>query len=154
MSYEDFLKPYIEKGLLKEQKTDFNAVTQTIIRAQRDLKTARANLAIDTAIAYTVAYSAMLRAARAFMLLKGYRPDDGAQHKTAVEFMAHYLGEKYKAITGKFNVMRRKRNDFTYDVEVLISRDEAQNALETAADFVKTIKDKIIESNPQREFKF
>ena len=30
------------------------------------------------------------------MLLKGFRPSDGYQHKTVVEFMFHFLGKEFK----------------------------------------------------------
>ena len=91
MPYEKFIEEHVTKGLLKRQKSDFRAVEKLILRAYKDLKTAKANLDIDEGITYTVAYLAMLHAAMAFILFKGFRPADGYQHKTAVEFMFHFL---------------------------------------------------------------
>jgi len=53
--------------LLRKQKADIRAVEKLILRAHKDLKTAKANLDIDEGIAYRVAYLAMLHAARAFI---------------------------------------------------------------------------------------
>lgn len=50
--------------------------------------------------------------------------------------------------------MRRKRNIFTYEIDVYISRTEANNAFETAMKFVELIKQNIKKENPQVEFKF
>ncbi len=154
MTYRKFVDEYLVKGLLKEQKPNFKAVEKIILRADKDLKAAKANLSIDEGIAYTVAYLAMLRAAKAFMLLKGFRPVDGYQHKTVVEFIAHLLGEEYRDIIERFDGMRRKRNIFTYEIDVTISRTEADKAFDTAVKFVGLIKDLIRKENPQVEFKF
>ena len=154
MDYEKFVEENLAKGLLKKQKSSLSAVEKLILRSEKDLKTAKANLKIDEGIAYTVAYLAMLRAGRAFMLLKGFRPVDGYQHKTAVEFMAQSLGEEYKSIVGRFDRMRRKRNFFTYEIDISISYTEAESAFDTATKFVNLIKGIIKEENPQEHFEF
>jgi uncharacterized protein (UPF0332 family) len=153
MTYEKFLEESLSKGLLSTQKSDLRAVEKLILRAHKDLKTAKANLDIDEGIAYTVAYLAMLHAARAFILLKGFRPADGYQHKTVVEFVSYFFGNEFKVITEQFDRMRRKRNIFTYEIDISISKSEAINALSTAARFVDLIKGIIRKENPQMEFK-
>ena len=154
MNYEKFLEESLSKGLLRKQKADLRAVEKLILRAHKDLKTAKANLDIDEGIAYTVAYLAMLHAARAFILLKGFRPADGYQHKTVVEFMSHFLGREFKVIVEQFDRMRRKRNIFIYEIDISISKSEASNALEKAKRFVDLIKGIIQKENPQTGFKF
>lgn len=154
MIYEEFVKEYLSKGLLKTQKSDYQAIEKLVFRADKDLRTAKANLSIDEGIAYTIAYLAMLHAGRAIMLLKGYRPADGYQHKTVVEFMIYLLGGKFKTIIDRFDRMRKKRNIFTYEVDISISKTEAGSALDTAIEFVGLIKDIIKKENPQTEFKF
>ena len=154
MSYEKFVEEYLVKGLLKKEKSSFSAVEKNILRSAKDLKTAKANLKIDEGIAYTVAYLAMLRAGRAFMLLKGFRPADGYQHKTVVEFMGHCLGQEYKNMVERFDSMRRKRNIFTYEIDVSISYTEAEKAFDTATKFTNLIKEIIRRDNPQEHFKF
>lgn len=154
MSYEKFVEEYLAKGLLKKEKSSFSAVEKIILRSEKDLKTAKANLKIDEGIAYTVAYLAMLRAGRAFMLLKGLRPADGYQHKTVVEFMGRCLGEEYRNMVESFDRMRRKRNIFTYEIDISISYTEAENAFDTATKFTDLIKEIIKRDNPQENFKF
>lgn len=63
------IEDYLANGLIKKQKPDLKSAEKLIFRAHKDLKTAKANLSIDEGIAYSVAYLAMLRSARAFMLL-------------------------------------------------------------------------------------
>jgi hypothetical protein len=65
MTYNQFIQDYLKKGMLKKQKTDFNAVEKLILRALKDLDVAKANLNIDEGIAFTIAYLGMLRAGRA-----------------------------------------------------------------------------------------
>ena len=154
MTYEKYLEESLSKGLLKKQKTDLRAVETLIVRSFKDLKAAKANLAIDEGIAFTVAYLAMLHAARAFILLKGFRPADGFQHKTVVEFTSYFLGKEFKVLAEQFDRMRRKRNIFTYEVDIPISKTEAVNALNTAAKFVDLMKELVQKENPQRQFKY
>ena len=154
MTYDSFIHEYLEKGLIKKQKSDIAGVEKIIKRSEKDLKTAKANLTIDEGIAYTVAYLAMLRASRAYMLLKGFRPSDGYQHKTAVDFIDQFLGNDYRDTVEHFDRMRRKRNIFTYDIDVSISRIEATNAFNTAEKFVALIKDIMRKENPQQSFNF
>lgn len=56
MTYENFIKEYTAKGLLKKQKRDLHAIEKFISRAYKELKIAKANLAIDEGVAFTVAY--------------------------------------------------------------------------------------------------
>jgi len=154
MTYEKFVEEYLSKELLKKQRPDFDAVEKLVVRSAKDLKTAKANLSIDEGIAYTVAYLAMLRAGRALMLLKGFRPVDRYQHKTVVEFISQCLGGEYRSITERFDRMRRKRNIFTYEIDIIISRTEAEGAFDTAVKFVNLIKDVIKKESSQRHFKF
>lgn len=154
MPYEKFIAEYLNKGFLKKQACDYRAVEKLILRAFKDLKASKANMDIDEGIAYTVAYFAMLHAGRAFMLLKGFRPSDGYQHKTVVDFVSNFLGEEYEVIIARFDEMRRKRNIFTYEAEMSFSKTEAGNALNIAEKFVDLIKEIIRNDSPQFHFKF
>lgn len=154
MSFEKFLTDYLARGLLKKQRADFGAVAKLVNRAYKDIKTAKANLAIDEGVAFSVAYMAMTHAARALMLAKGYRPADGAQHKTAIEFVSHLLGARYRDLAEDFDRMRRKRNIFTYEVGAPISSTEAEHAITNAVSLVEWIRNTIQKSNPQQGFEW
>lgn len=154
MTYDEFIAAYLAKGLIKKQKADLKEVVKVLKRARIDLKIAKVNIEIDEGIAYSVAYLAMLRAGRALMLFKGFRPDDGNQHKIVVEFTAYYLGNKFKTLVAHFDRMKRKRNIFMHDIEVSISGSEANTAFETAVEFVNLIEKRIKEEQPQIELEF
>jgi len=154
MTFEQFIKDYSGKGLIKPQKTNIRTIENLISRSFKELKIAEANIKIDEGTAFTVAYTAMLHAGRSLMFLKGFRPSDGYQHKTVVDFVSLILGEKYEVLVQRFDKMRRKRNLFTYEVSINISEMEVKNALKSASQFVKTIKDLIEKENPQYKFKF
>ena len=154
MTYDKFISESLANGLIQEQKSSVDAAEKLLKRSTKDLLASKANLKIDEGIAYTVAYLAMLHSGRAFMLLKGFRPSDGYQHKTVVEFMSHFLGKEFEIIVARFDEMRKKRNVFTYDVDISISKTEANNALNTAEEFVNLIKDIIKKDSPQAQFKF
>ena len=88
------------------------------------------------------------------LLLKGYRPDDGAQHKTAVEITSAILGNKYKNLTEQFETMRRKRNRMTYEAGVLLSKSEADKCFSDAISLVQKILAEVKFQNPQLDLKF
>ena len=91
---------------------------------------------------------------RALMLVKGYRPNNGYQHKTVVDFAAMVLGSGFKTLTQHFEKMRRKRNLFIYELSISISETEVDNALKSATTFISAIKEIIEKENPQFKFKF
>ena len=134
------------------EKSNFSAgqIKSNLNRAQRDLRTAKANLKIDEEWAYTIAYHAMLRAGRAFMFASGYRPRGKDQHKTVVEFCSESLGIDFQHLTTRFNRMRLKRHDFIYEPERPIPRTEAVKSLESAGQFVQEITRRIEKLNPPK----
>jgi len=154
MSFETFVTKAIKQGLIKEQEINFSSIQKMISRSYEEIRAAKANMKIDQGIAFTVAYTSMLHAGRALMLSKGYRPSDGYQHKTVVDFTANLLGEKYKTITQRFDSMRRKRNIFTYEVSISFSETEVNSALKSAESFIQTVRDIIESEDPQHKFKF
>lgn len=68
------LKLLSSHGLLEKVAVSKKQVTSNVIRAKKDLITAKATITIDEEWAYTIAYHAMLRAGRALML-----PRDSSQ---------------------------------------------------------------------------
>ena len=122
MVYEDTVKIMLNQGLIKKQKVDFSQIEALLLRAQKDIIAARANLEIDEEVTYNYAYLAMLRGGRAIVFMKGFRSVDGQQHKTIIELSGEILGEEFKNIIKKFDRMRRKRNQFTYDPFTLFQK--------------------------------
>ena len=85
MGYKDKIKVMIGHGLIKKQKVDFSHIEALLLRAQKDIVAAKANLEIDEEVTYSYAYLAMLRCGRSIVFMKGYRSVDGQQHKTIID---------------------------------------------------------------------
>jgi uncharacterized protein (UPF0332 family) len=151
MVSDSLLRKLIDGGFLKEHPKDADQAKKLLVRSLRDIKTAKANLEIDEEAAYTFAYLAMLRSGRALMFLKGYRPADGRQHKTVVEVAGFFLGKTYEDLVYKFEQMRRKRNQFTYEPDLPLGQKETHEALKTAHEFVKQILKQARNEAPQME---
>ena len=154
MDFDNFIKEHTKRGLIKTQEKNLKAVENLISRSYKEIKIAEANIKIDEGTAFTVAYTAMLHAGRALMLFKGYRPHDGYQHKTVVDFVSNTLGENYKTLVQHFDKMRRKRNIFIYEVSISISEIEVNNGLKSAIALIKAIRDIIEKESSQHKFKF
>jgi len=54
----------LDHGLIKKQKVDFPHIEPLLLRAQKDIVAAKANLEIDEEVTYNYAYLAMLRCGR------------------------------------------------------------------------------------------
>ena len=117
---ERLIKRLEKSGKIRKQKAGFVQIEALLKEAILDLEEAKKIAHLAERATYLLAYNAMLKAGRALMLLRGYVPDDGSQHKTVVEMTSAVLGDKYEAITGQFETMRRKRNEMTYESGTLL----------------------------------
>jgi uncharacterized protein (UPF0332 family) len=142
------------EGRIRKQEAGYVQVEALLKDAILDLGEARRIQGIAERAIYLLTYNAMLKAGRALLLLNGYVPDDGAQHKTVVDLTSAILGEKFRDLTEQFERMRRKRNDLTYQGGTLLSKSESQNALSSAISFIQNILKKVKTQNPQLELKF
>lgn len=151
---EKLIKRLERSGRIRKQKAGFVQIEALLKEAILDLEEAQKIAHLAERATYLLAYNAMLKAGRALMLLQGYVPDNGSQHKTVVEMTSAVLGEKYEAITHQFETMRRKRNEMTYESGTLLSKSEAQKAFSDAIALVKKIFAEVKSQNPQSELKF
>ena len=154
MSYEERIKILLNQGLIKKQKIDYSHIEALLFRAKKDLFVAKSTLEIDEEATYNYAYLAMLRCGRAIVFLKWYRSTDGQQHKTIIEFSGEILGKGFKNLIKKFDRMRRKRNQFTYDPFLPVSKVEAETALRIAEEFVDKVIERLKKENPQLRLDF
>ena len=152
--FDKLIQKLKKQGKIKKQKAGIVQIEALLKEAILDFREAKKISHIAERATYLLAYMAMLKAGRALLLFKGYQPADGSQHKTVVEFMFHFLGKEFKEIVEHFDRMRRKRNIFTYEIDISISKTEAGSAFETAVKFVNLIKEIIKRENPQAEFGF
>jgi len=138
-----------QKNLIESIQVNTKQVTSNLSRAKKDLKTAKTTLDVDEEWTYTICYHAMLRAGRALMLGRGYRPKGKDQHKTVVTFCSIVLGTNYKTLTNKFDRMRRKRHHFIYEPDRPIPYSEAKQSIKDTEKLVDKIIEIIKQSNPQ-----
>jgi uncharacterized protein (UPF0332 family) len=148
---DDLAKKLEKEGKLAAQKAGIVQIEALLKESIIDLEESKKTLHIADRATYIMAYTAMLKAGRALLLLRGYRPTDGAQHKTVVEMTSAILGDKYTGLVSHFETMRRKRNELTYEVGTLLSGSESKQALDDAALLVKNILKEVKSRNPQLE---
>jgi uncharacterized protein (UPF0332 family) len=148
------IKKLEKEGKLKMQKAGIVQIEALLRQAMLDLQEANKISHIASRATYILAYMAMLKAGRALLLLRGFVPDDGAQHKTVVEITGAILGDKYTTLVGHFEIMRRKRNEMTYEATALLSTSEAKKAFSDASTLVQAILKEVKLQNPQLELEF
>lgn len=129
-----------QRGRLKVYQAKPEEIERLLQAAQRDLVAAERNLPEDSDWSFTMAYNAVLQAARALMFSQGYRPRGKDQHRTVVRFTELTLGHEYQQQMALFDQMRRKRNRLIYEAVGLVSRQEAEQALAFAKTFVEEIR--------------
>ncbi|MFA5100093.1 MAG: hypothetical protein WC547_04320 [Candidatus Omnitrophota bacterium] len=152
--FNDLARKLEREGRLVRQKAGFVQIEVLLREALVDLQEAGKTQPVSSRATYMLAYMAMLKAGRALLLLEGYRPDDGAQHKTVIETTHALLGRQYAAIVNHFEIMRRKRNEMTYEAGVMLSKAETDKAFADAVSLVKHILEMVKKNNPQMELKF
>ena len=148
------IERYLKEGKLRVQKAGIVQIEALLREAATDLNEAKKISGLAQRATYLLAYIAMLKAGRALLLLNGYRPADGAQHKTVVEVTEAFLGKEFEKLTMQFETMRRKRNAMTYEAGALLSKKEAQKALEDAIALVQKISNIVKAKDPQFKLKF
>jgi uncharacterized protein (UPF0332 family) len=151
---DKLIKKLERAGKIRKQRAGFVQIEALLKEAVLDLEEAKKIAHLAERATYLLAYNAILKAGRALLLLKGYVPDDGAQHKTVVEMTSAILGDPYRELTEKFETMRRKRNEMTYESGTLLSKSEAQKAFSDAISLVKKILAEVKSQNPQLKLKF
>ena len=142
------------EGKLTKQEAGIVQIEALLKQAILDLEEAKRTLHIADRATYILAYMAMLKAGRALLLFNGYRPTDGAQHKTVVEMTGAFLGNKFTSLVNHFETMRRKRNEMTYEAGALLSPSEAEEAFADAISLVRTILSDVKARNSQMELDF
>ncbi len=145
MAYEELR----ERGLVEEIRPDFRQISTLLARGLKDLSTARANVSIDKEWAYTIAYQAMLRAAKAMVMAEGWRPKGRDQARTIVLLVGELLGEEAHSLINGFDRMRRKRQDFMDEPHTPIPRFEVEGALKDAQALIEKLVELAREKNPQ-----
>jgi len=137
---------------LEERTAETPEVMGLMMRAERDLATARLLQDKDEEWSFAAAYQAMARSGRALLLSEGYRPKGSRSrdtHKTVVTASGIILGEKYKSLINKFDRMRRKYQNFMVEAGSMVSRYEAGQAIRDSEEFCSLVTARLREKYSQ-----
>jgi len=83
------------------------------------------------------------------LLLNGYRPDDGEQHKTTFLVAGKLLGKEYNDLVSKIQRFRIKRNICIYEPKGLINKNEIEAIYRVFKEFWRKVRIYLKEKNPQ-----
>jgi uncharacterized protein (UPF0332 family) len=134
---------------LKMQRVDWEQIERFLHSAEKKLASAHKILAFDEEACLQQAYEAMLKASLGFMFSYGYRARSQIGHHIAIiEFVRARIDKKQAALITVFDRLRRKRNMALYDDTGFVSQRDAEQALETARQYLKVIRGDIDARKP------
>ena len=126
---------------LRPHKVDWAQIERFLTSADKKLASARKILAFDEEACLQQAYEAMLKASLGFMLSHGFRARSQLGHHIAIiEFVRSHIDKKYAGLLTVFDRLRRKRNLALYDDTGFVSHHDAEQALESAHDYLGVIR--------------
>ena len=121
---------------LKPHTVDWAQIERFLTSADKKLTSARKILAFDEEACLQQAYEAMLKASLGFMFSHGFRARSQRGHHIAIiEFVRSRIDKKNAGLLIVFDRLRRKRNTALYDDTGFVSHQDAEQALESAADY-------------------
>ena len=149
MNSESFLAKLEREGKLKRQRADLDYLNDLLEAAQRNFEAARVVRPRVEEAAFKLYYDGLLQISRLVVLLHGYCPADGEQHKTTFHAAGEILGEEYEDLIRKIQKFRVKRNNCLYEPKGLIGRNEVEAIHQTAKDYWKRVRSYLGRENPQ-----
>jgi 1,2-phenylacetyl-CoA epoxidase PaaB subunit len=134
---------------LRPQQVDWAQIERFLQSADKKLASAHKILALDEEACLQQAYEAMLKASLGFMFSHGFRARSQPGHHIAIiEFLRARVSKKYMSLLTMFDRLRRKRNMALYDDTGFISRQDAEQALESARQLIGVIRADINSRKP------
>jgi len=144
-----FLVKLEREGKLKRQKVDLGYLNDLLDAAKRNFDAARVVRGKVDEAAFKLFYDGLLQVSRVVVLLSGYRPDNGEQHKTTFLAAGEILGPEYADLIRKIQKFRIKRNECIYDPRGLIGKSDAGAIDQTANEFCGKVRSYLEKENPQ-----
>ena len=151
MSLKESLNRLLKEGKLKRQSTDIGYLNQLLDAARRNFEAASLVKEKVEEAAFKLAYDGLLQIGRVILLINGYLPDDGEQHKTTFLVAGELLGNEFENLIMKIQKFRIKRNDCIYDPRGLISKSDAEAIYKTAREFWLKVRAYLRKRDPQLE---
>jgi len=156
MNLEKSLSELLRKGKLKKQDADIHFLNDLLLAARRNFEAAALVRGKIDEASFKLVYDGLLQIGRVILLLNGYRPDDGEQHKTTFAVAGEMLGDDFADLIQKIQKYRVKRNDCVYEPKGLVGKAETEAIFTTAHEFWRKVKRYLEKKNPQlklfREF--
>lgn len=149
MSSRKLLERLSKEGKLKPQKASLDYFNAMLDAARKNFDAALAVRAIAEEASFKLFYDGLLQISRVVVLLNGYRPDDGEQHKTTFFAAGEILGSEYEDLIRKMQKLRVKRNACIYDPGDLIGKSETDAIYSTAKKFWSKVRIYLEKTNPQ-----
>lgn len=149
MTLESLLNNLVREGKLKKQKVEIDYLNDLLSAAKRNF---HASLLLKDKIdeaAFKLIYDGLLQIGRVIVLMNGYRPDDGEQHKTTFLVAGELLGGDFNGLIAKIQKFRVKRNDCIYEPRGFINRTETESIFQTAREFWAKVKNYLESKTPQ-----
>ncbi len=141
---------FLDAGKISKEKCNLSEIEGVLREAYIDLGEAKKTQEVGAHRAtFFLSYMAMLRAGRALLLLKGYRPASCSQHKTIVEMTASLLGESQQKITAHLEMAKKKQDDLVHDTGALLSELEAHDTFHYALLLIRAIVKLVKLEDPQ-----
>jgi len=137
------------EGKLRRQDTDDSYLNNLLDAAKRNFEAATYLKGKIDEAAFKLVYDGLLQIGRLILLLNGFRPDDGEQHKTTFAVAGVLLGDDFARVIKKIQICRVKRNICIYDPKIEISEIEADAIFKTAQEFWILVKNYLQKKNPQ-----
>ncbi len=134
---------------LKVHVVDWAQIDRFLTSADKKLASAHKILAFDEEACLQQAYEAMLKASLGFMFSHGFRARSQPGHHIAIiEFVGSRIDKKHSGMLTVFDRLRRKRNMALYDDTGFVSHHDAEQALESAGDYLNMIRADIAARKP------
>lgn len=126
---------------LKPHTVDWAQIDRFLASADKKLASAHKILAFDEEACLQQAYEAMLKASLGFMFSYGFRARSQPGHHIAIiDFVRARIDRKHSALLTVFDRLRRKRNLALYDDTGFVSRHDAEQAVESARQYLDVIR--------------
>ena len=134
---------------LKPHTLDWAQIDRFLASADKKLASAHKILTFDEEACLQQAYEAMLKASLGFMFSYGLRARSQPGHHIAIiDFVKTRIDKKHASLLTVFDRLRRKRNMALYDDRGFVSHHDAEQALETAREYLTVIRADIFARKP------
>jgi len=149
MSLKNLLDELVKEGKLKRQDTGVDYLNSLLEAAKRNFEAAALVKGKVDEAAFKLVYDGLLQIGRLILLLNGYCPDDGEQHKTTFLVAGELLGKEYNYLINKIQRFRIKRNICIYEPKGLINKSEVEAIYRVFKEFWRKVRIYLKEKNPQ-----